>query len=124
MKQATTGSKHTHSPIGAAAIVRLDGLLLVVAMWAFIGVSAAYDVYLSVKYHETLRVLELNPLGRWLLELDCGNVALFMGCKLLGTIIVLGTLQMLYLYRPNLGIRTTVGVAGVQAAVVVFLNFA
>ena len=97
--------------------------LLMMALWLFIGAVAAYDVYLSIKYQEILQYQELNPLGRWLLELDGGSVAVFMGCKFLGTLVVLGVIQLLYFYRRRLGLAVATAMASVQVAVGLFLLF-
>ena len=67
----------------------------------FISLVASYDSYLAVKLRDTLYVEELNPLGRMLIRMDNGDVALFMGLKMLGTISVLGTLLFLYYYKES-----------------------
>ena len=67
----------------------------------FISLVASYDSYLAVKLRDTLYSEELNPLGRLLIRMDNGDVALFMGAKMLGTISVLGVLLFLYYYKES-----------------------
>jgi hypothetical protein len=98
-------------------------LVLMASLWLFIGCIAAYDVYLSIKYQAVLKFLELNPLGRWLMELDDGSVAVFMGCKFLGTLLALGITQWLYLYRRRLGMAVTSALAGLQGVLGLYLAF-
>lgn len=98
--------------------------MILMALWLFIGTVAAYDVYLSVKYQDTLRFEEVNPLGQWLLYIDNGSVAVFMGCKFLGTLIALGTVIVLYCYKRQMGLTVASVLAGVQAMVASYLLFA
>jgi hypothetical protein len=97
--------------------------MLLAALWLFIGLVAAYDTYLSIKFQETLRFQELNPVGRWLMEFDGGSVAAFMGCKFLGTLIVLGTIQLLYVYKRHIGLTVASALAGIQGMLALYLTF-
>lgn len=98
--------------------------MILMALWLFIGTVAAYDVYLSVKYQDTLQFEEVNPLGKWLLQIDNGSVAVFMGCKFLGTLIALGTVILLYCYKRQMGLTVASVLAAVQAFVASYLLFA
>jgi hypothetical protein len=60
--------------------------------WLFIGLVEAYDVYWSVKLQDTLYENELNPIGKFLISLDNGDVALFMALKVAAIILILGSL--------------------------------
>ncbi len=97
--------------------------ILLTALWLFIGLVAAYDVYLSIKYQDTLRFQELNPIGIWLMEMDGGSVAAFMGAKLLGTVLALGTIQVLYWYKRAIGMTVAAALASCQALLGAFLLF-
>ena len=96
---------------------------LMIALWLFIGAVAAYDCYLSIKFQETLRFQELNPIGRWLMDYDGGSVATFMGCKFLGTSIALGVLQLLYYYWRRVGLTVASVLAGLQGMLALYLTF-
>jgi hypothetical protein len=96
----------------------------------FISLVASYDSYLAVKLRDTLYSAELNPLGRMLIRMDNGDVALFMGAKMLGTIFVLGILLFLYYYKEswagahkvrNWALPVTAFVTLVQVMVLCFL---
>ena len=67
------------------------GLLLLV-----IGYISAYDLYLAISFSEELILNEQNPLGRYLIKVNNGNIALFMGLKFAGTITCLAILVVLY----------------------------
>lgn len=72
------------------------GLAWFATQWIIIVGISAYDLYLSVKYSAELYSVELNPLGRYLIELGGGDVSLFMGVKLAGTGLSLGLLALIY----------------------------
>jgi hypothetical protein len=65
-------------------------------LWLFIGFISAIDIYVSIKTRAYLLYCEMNPLGRWLIRLDGGDIALFMGIKTAGTVLALGLLVWLY----------------------------
>jgi hypothetical protein len=69
------------------------------AMWVAIGLISAIDLYWAVKNQDTMIFNEENPIGRYLIRLDDGSVALFMGVKMAGTILALGFLIFLYHYK-------------------------
>ena len=94
------------------------------AIWLFIGMVAAYDTYLTVKFQDLMIYLELNPLGHWLMQMDGGSVAIFLGCKFAGTVLVLGVVPLLYLIRPLLGMFVAGALTSVQFCLVMFLLFA
>jgi hypothetical protein len=70
-------------------------------MWLFIGFASAFDIYMSIKAQEYLFFSEMNPVGRWLIRLDGGDVALFMGVKTAGMTLALGILVWLYLHKRS-----------------------
>lgn len=105
------------------ALRRRRERLLMAALWLFIGVVAAYDTYLSIKFQELLQAQELNPLGRWLISIDNGSVATFMGCKFIGTLLVLGTIQVLYTYKRHIGLTVASALAGIQGMLALYLAF-
>ena len=83
-------------------------------LWLFIGFASAIDIYISIKTQEYLWHLEMNPVGRWLIELDGGDVALFMGIKTAGTILALGLLVWLYHAKKSWAWPSIFGVAIMQ----------
>lgn len=115
------------APPGRTLRERLESLepeqWVLAGLWLFIGLVSAYDTYLAIKFQEMLRFHELNPMGRWLLEVDNGSVATFMGCKFVGTMLVLGTIQLLYAYERRLGLTVASALAAVQGMLALYLTF-
>lgn len=71
------------------------GRLLFIFAWMFVGFVEAYDVYWSIKLQDVLINNERNPLGRFLISLDGGDVALFMALKVAAIFLVLGALPVI-----------------------------
>lgn len=99
-------------------------LYCLAATWLVIGAVAAYDTYLTVQFQETIHLLEQNPVGRWLIRINDGSVALFVGAKFVGTILVLGAIPLLYLKQPGLGVTVAAGVAVCQVVLLFYLTIA
>ena len=78
------------------------GLAVIFAInWLIIGIISAIDCYWSIRLQEVLYEHEQNPVGRWLIDLGGGDIALFMMCKIIGTTISLGCLVLLYIYKES-----------------------
>jgi len=94
-----------------------------------IGLISAYDSYLTIKYFASLKALEINPVGRWMMGLDSGpidgvsHIALFLGCKFAGTVIVLFVLQMIWFWRRRWSGVIALKVALFQLALLLMLLF-
>lgn len=99
-------------------------LCCLAATWLVIGAVAAYDTYLTVQFQETMHLLEQNPVGRWLIQMNDGSVALFVGAKFVGTILVLGAIPLLYLRQRTLGVVVASGVAVCQVVLLCYLTIA
>lgn len=88
------------------------------------------DIYLTVKYVEYLPQLELNPVGRWLLELDHGPkyklqyAAAFITAKFFGNVVVLAILEMLGHCRFRRVGVVAAAVAVIQITLGAFLLYA
>jgi len=80
-------------------IAERDYKLCFAAMWLAVGLISAIDLYWAVKNQHIMLQNEKNPVGRYLIGLDDGSVALFMGVKMAGTILALGVLIFLYHYK-------------------------
>jgi len=91
-------------------------------LWLFIGVVSAIDVYWSIVLQDVLIETEMNPIGRLLLETSDGNVALFMLCKVMGLVAVLGILVVLYNYKKRIAWGCIVGVSIFQLWLLWYLN--
>ena len=93
-------------------------------------VVSAADIYLTVKYVESLPELELNPVGRWLLGFDNGpecklqHAAAFITAKFAGNVLVLATIEMLAHFRFRQVGFVAAAVALFQILLGVFLCYA
>ncbi len=70
--------------------------------WITIGLISAIDIYWAIKNQNILLDAELNPVGKYLIQADHGSVALFMGVKVTGLVLVLGFLIVLRKFFPFL----------------------
>ena len=80
-------------------IAKQDRKIYFAVMWLAIGLISAIDLYWAIKNQDLMLEMEENPIGRWLLLKDDGDVALFMGIKMAGTTLALGFLIFLYHYQ-------------------------
>lgn len=72
-------------------------------VWLFVGFVEVYDVYWSIKLQDMLVQNEINPVGKFLLSMDGGDVALFMAMKVSAIIMILGSLPAILVSdRPKL----------------------
>ena len=86
-----------------------------------IGMVAAYDTYLSVKFQESLPILEMNPVCRMIIAADGGSVAMLLGFKFAGTVLSLGAILLLYRFKPNIGVSIAMIVASLQGTLFLYL---
>tara|TARA_R110000824_G_scaffold395873_1_gene596917 strand:+ start:9521 stop:10030 length:510 start_codon:yes stop_codon:yes gene_type:complete len=91
-------------------------------LWFSIGLISAVDIYWSIVLQDVLVETELNPLGKILIERDGGSVALFMFCKVVGLIVVLGLLIILYHYKKRIAWLSISGVFIFQVWLLWYLN--
>ncbi len=94
-----------------------------------ISLVSAFDIYLTIKYVDFLPMLELNPIGRWLMSLDSSaecdlkQVALFVTAKFAGNYAVLFTIDYLASWRLRMASCVALGVAVCQLVLFYFLVF-
>jgi len=60
---------------------------------------SAYDTFWLVKNRSVIHSIEENPIGVWLINLDNGDISIFVGAKFAGTILSLGALSLLYVVK-------------------------
>ena len=77
------------------------------------------DIYWLSKNRDYIVTLEENPLGKYLLNVDNGDVSLFILCKFLGTYVVIAILY----YLKNNQIKYVPTIAITLAIAQVFLLF-
>lgn len=93
------------------------------ALWSVIILVAVIDGYYMLINHEIIVQTELNPVGRFLLALDQGEVRYFFLLKCCGTIITSSVLLVIYWKQRSRGLATTTGVALFQLGLLKFLIF-
>lgn len=98
-------------------------LLIVALFTAIITIVSVDDVYWSFKNQAVLYEVEQNPVGRWLMTMDGGDVALFMTAKLVLTMVVISAVPLLYRFRSHWGLTIGGAVAAFQLLLFAYLNF-
>ena len=94
-----------------------------------VATVAIYDMILTVRYWQSLKQMEENPVGRWLMNLDqiengaVPNLTLFISMKAIGTIIVLLTIAFLVTRKSRLGHPVATGVSSFQLGLATYLTF-
>lgn len=106
----------------------LSNLLLSIYL-TVIGAISFYDMVLTVRYAESLKQLELNPVGRWLMQLDDipghaePDLTFFLIAKGLGTAIVLLVIFMMTQRRARIGHPVGLGVSLCQVMLAMYLCY-
>ena len=95
-----------------------------------IGIVSAYDIFLTIKYVDSLPMMELNPIGRWLMMLDAdqsscqlSQIAAFIASKFAGNFVVLCVIELLAAWNPKMSSAVALAVAAFQLLLLYFLVF-
>jgi hypothetical protein len=91
------------------------------ALWLFIGAVSAMDCYLLFRFKDLMWELEENPIGKYLIELDHGNVTVFILTKAAGTVVVMCVLAGLYVYRRSWSFPITGSIAAFQLTLFIYV---
>jgi hypothetical protein len=94
---------------------------LFVVLWLFIILVSVVDGYLVLEHRSHL--VELNPQGRLLIQLNEGKVWYLLGAKFLGTVTACAVLLVIYRNAPRAGIAIAVVIALLQFCLLMFLLF-
>jgi hypothetical protein len=84
---------------------------------------SVHDAMLVVLNAEIILAVERNPVARWLIQLQRGDIWLFVLAKLLGTAIACSILVVLYEFRDRLALVAAGGVASFQIMLLYYLTF-
>lgn len=99
---------------------------------AIIGAVAIYDISLTIKYAASLAQLEVNPIGRWLMNIEASEIYMlttpsgmyfFLQLKALGTLVVIGIIHALVRWRLDMGHAVASGVSLFQIGLAAYLTF-
>jgi hypothetical protein len=88
----------------------------------FVGGVSAYDGYLVVRTGEMIRDFEKNPVGRYLIDRNNGDPALFLRVEATGTIVALTALAVLRKRSRRLAGPVAVGLAFFQSGLLIVLE--
>lgn len=92
-----------------------------------IGAVSAYDIFLTIKYFESLPAMELNPIGRWMMSLDDGpkcdldQISCFIACKFAGNFIALSVIEALCSWKRYMATAVAFAIACFQLMLLYFL---
>jgi len=97
--------------------------VLFAACCLFVMAVSVHDAMLVILNDLVICEVERNPVGRWLIELQSGEVWLFVLVKLAGTSVACAVLVTLYQVRADLALAVSKGVALFQTALLCYLTF-
>jgi len=129
-KDLTAQMHGAQAPFVSAYHFWRSSYLSVATYLTVVATVAIYDMMLTMRYWSSLKQMEENPIGRWLLNLDhiqdgtVPNLALFLSMKAIGTVIVLLTIAFLVTRSSRLGHPVATGVSCFQLGLATYLTFA
>jgi hypothetical protein len=108
---------------------------LLMLLWAGIGTVSVLDTYITVLTSTELNTMEVNPIARMLMDLSphgkliypavsLQQIAVFVGFKFAGTLMVLGFLLCLYFWRQRTALAVSAGVCLFQVCLALYLTLA
>jgi hypothetical protein len=92
------------------------------ALWLFIIVVSVLDGFLALRHQHLLMALELNPIGRWLLAINGGQVWYLLAAKFVGTVLACAALLIIRDRSPRISFVITAAVAAAQLCLLLFLT--
>jgi hypothetical protein len=90
----------------------------------FVAAVSVHDAVLVVVNHEIISEVEQNPVGKWLLDVQGGEVWLFVFLKLAGTALVCAVLVTIYQRSPRFAMITVIPLATFQMLLLSYLMIA
>ena len=88
----------------------------------WITAISAHDAVLVILHREVISQFEQNPLGRWLITLQGGDVWLFVMVKFAGAAAVCTVLVRLYRYRSDIALVVAVALSCFQLLLLFYLH--
>jgi hypothetical protein len=105
-------------------ILRHRHIVLFLSLWLFVIFVSVFDGYLVLRFRDEMHKTELNPVGRWLIQLNGGQVWLLLATKFAGTVVAATVVLLLYGRAPRIGIAVASAIAGLQLCLLLFLLLA
>lgn len=103
------------------AVRSLWQMSLFCGLWLFIIGVSVHDGYLVLANRPAMLVNEMNPVGRWLIEQNGGDIWLLLTVKTIGTMVAATWLLMLFRTRVRVAWMACVAVAGMNALLLLWL---
>ena len=94
---------------------------LFIGLWLFIIGVSVHDGYLVLSNRWIMEEEEQNPVGRWLIQINDGDIWLLLLVKSAGTIVVGILLLLLRARRPRLALTVCAAVASFQLLLLCWL---
>ena len=91
-------------------------------LWTVIVAISVHDGYLVLLNRWTIARDGRNPLGRWLIAADAGDVRFLLVAKLVGTIVAATVLLVLFWKRPRVAWVVCPALALTQICLLVYLT--
>lgn len=117
-------------PVGRRGLGMHQASISVACYCVIIGAVSIYDMFLTIRYASSLKYMERNPVGRWMMQLDqlssgdLPDLTLFLSAKSIGTLLVLAIIAALYHRRRRIGQPVAIGVASFQIVLGWYLTLA
>ena len=90
-------------------------------MWGFIVSVSAHDGCLVLAHRPSMRLIEQNPVGHWLIRAGNDDIWLLLTLKAIGTVAVASFLLVLHSFRPSLAFISCAAVAVFQLGLLMYL---
>jgi hypothetical protein len=90
-------------------------------MWLFIIGVSVHDGFLVLSNRRYMFEMELNPVGRWLLDCNGGDIWLMLLAKAVGTLVASSILLWLHWLRPRVGWSACAAICLLQLILLIFL---
>lgn len=114
--------ENTLSPMRLAERTSLPKSLLFWLSCMIVAMVSVHDAALVVLNNEVIGEFERNPVGKWLLDLQGGEVWLFVFVKLAATALVCAVLITVFQHRRGYGLITAVALASFQLSLLGYLT--
>jgi hypothetical protein len=92
--------------------------------WLVVILISVVDGYLALRHRHMLRTIELNPLGRALIDSNDGAVWHLLAAKFAGTVLACAAVLLIRHARPRLGLVVVLALALFQFSLLLYLLLA
>jgi hypothetical protein len=94
---------------------------LFAGLWLFVIGASVHDGFLVLANRPAMHDDELNPVGRWLIQRNGGDVWLLLAAKTVGTVTAATLLLVLFWTSPRLAWIVCTAVAALHVALLLWL---